>query len=90
MTADARGAHQWLQEIAPEQSKAGDIIIYNVGGGAGANGHTAILLEPYRGNDTQIIQMGGDGRFSGVNTSTMGYSFGSLLGGDRCIARAVK
>ncbi len=90
MTADARGAHQWLQEIAPEQSKAGDIIIYNVGGGAGANGHTAILLEPYRGNDTQIIQMGSDGRFSGVNTSTMGYSFGSLLGGDRCIARAVK
>jgi phage minor structural protein len=90
MTSDARGAHQWLQEIAPEQSKAGDIIIYNVGGGAGANGHTAILLETYRGNDTQIIQMGGDGRFSGVNTSTMGYSFGSLLGGDRCIARAVK
>lgn len=90
MTSDARGAHQWLQEIAPEQSKAGDIIIYNVGGGAGANGHTAILLETYRGNDTQIIQMGGDGRFSGVNTSTIGYSFGSLLGGDRCIARAVK
>ncbi|MDT2392169.1 phage tail spike protein [Enterococcus avium] len=90
MTSDARGAHQWLQEIAPEQSKAGDIIIYNVGGGAGANGHTAILLETYRGNDTQIIQMGGDGRFSGVNTSTMGYSFGALLGGDRCIARAVK
>lgn len=90
MASDARGAHQWLQEIAPEQSKAGDIIIYNVGGGAGANGHTAILLETYRGNDTQIIQMGGDGRFSGVNTSTLGYSFGSLLGGDRCIARAVK
>ena len=90
MTSDARGAHQWLQEIAPEQSKAGDIIIYNVGGGAGANGHTAILLETYRGNDTQIIQMGGDSRYSGVNTSTLGYSFGSLLGGDRCIARAVK
>ena len=90
MTSDARGAHQWLQEISPEQSKAGDIIIYNVGGGAGANGHTAILLETYRGNDTQIIQMGGDSRYSGVNTSTLGYSFGSLLGGDRCIARAVK
>lgn len=90
MTSDARGAHNWLQEIAPEQSKAGDVIIYNVGGGAGANGHTAILLETYRGNDTQIIQMGGDGRYSGVNISTMGYSFGSLLGGDRCIARAVK
>ncbi|MGX7223557.1 phage tail tip lysozyme [Enterococcus raffinosus] len=90
MTSDARGAHQWLKEISPEQSKAGDIIIYNVGGGAGANGHTAILLETYRGNDTQIIQMGGDSRYSGVNASTIGYSFGSLLGGDRCLARAVK
>lgn len=90
MTSDARGAHQWLQEIAPEQSKAGDVVIYNVGGGAGANGHTAILLETYRGNDTQIIQMGGDSRYSGVNVSTLGYSFGSLLGGDRCIARALK
>ncbi len=90
MRDDARGAHSWLQEIAPEQSKAGDVVIYNVGGGAGANGHTAILLETYRGNDTQIIQMGGDSRYSGVNASTLGYSFGSLLGGDRCIARALK
>lgn len=90
MTSDARGSHQWLQEISAGQSRAGDIVIYNVGGGAGANGHTAILLETYRGNDTQIIQMGGDGRYSGVNISTLGYSFGSLLGGDRCIARAVK
>ncbi|MDT2674288.1 phage tail spike protein [Enterococcus dongliensis] len=90
MTSDARGTHNWFQEIAPEQSRAGDVVIYNVGGGAGANGHTAILLETYRGNETQIIQMGGDGRYSGVNTSTIGYSFGSLLGGDRCIARALK
>ncbi|MDT2597055.1 phage tail spike protein [Enterococcus dongliensis] len=90
MTGDARGAHNWLQEIAPEQSRAGDVVIYNIGSGAGNGGHTAILLETYRGNDTQIIQMGGDGRFSGVNTSTIGYSFGSLLGGDRCIARALK
>lgn len=90
MRDDARGTHNWFQEIAPEQSRAGDVVIYNVGGGAGANGHTAILLETYRGNETQIIQMGGDSRFSGVNTSTIGYSFGSLLGGDRCIARAVK
>jgi len=90
MASDARGPHNWFQEITPEQSKAGDVVIYNVGGGAGSNGHTAILLETYRGNETQIIQMGGDGRFSGVNTSTIGYSFGSLLGGDRCIARAVK
>lgn len=90
MTSDARGAHNWLQEITPEQSRAGDVIIYNVGGGAGNNGHTAILLEQYHGNDTQIIEMGGDGRYSGVNISTMGYAFGSLLGGDRCIARALK
>lgn len=90
MAGDARSTHSWLQEISENEARAGDVVIYNVGGGAGANGHTAILLENYRGNDTQIIQMGGDSRFSGVNTSTIGYSFGSLLGGDRCLARAVK
>lgn len=90
MRDDARGAHNWLQEIAPEQSRAGDVIIYNIGSGAGNGGHTAILLETYRGNDTQIIQMGGDSRFGGVNQSTIGYSFGYLLSGDRCIARAIK
>lgn len=90
MAGDARSTHSWLQEISENEARAGDVVIYNVGGGAGANGHTAILLENYRGNDTQIIQMGGDSRFNGVNTSTIGYSFGSLLGGDRCLARAVK
>ncbi|EOW82999.1 phage minor structural protein [Enterococcus gilvus ATCC BAA-350] len=90
MASDARSTHSWFQEISPEQTRAGDVVIYNVGGGAGSSGHTAILLEQYHGNDTQIIQMGGDSRFSGVNTSTIGYSFGSLLGGDRCLARAVK
>lgn len=90
MTSDARGSKRWLTEISGSQSRAGDIIIYNLGGGAGSNGHTAILLEPYKGDATQIIQMGGDGRYSGVNISTIGYSFGSLLAGDRCIARAVK
>ena len=90
MRDDARGAHNWLTEIGENEARAGDIVIYNVGGGAGNAGHTAILLENYRGNDTQIIQMGGDSRYSGVNTSTIGYSFGSLLGGDRCLARAVK
>lgn len=90
MRDDARGAHNWLREIGENEARAGDIVIYNVGGGAGNAGHTAILLENYRGNDTQIIQMGGDSRYSGVNASTIGYSFGSLLGGDRCIARAVK
>lgn len=90
MAADARSSHNWFQEISPEQTRAGDVVIYNVGGGSGPSGHTAILLEQYHGNDTQIIQMGGDGRYSGVNTSTIGYSFGSLLSGDRCLARAVK
>ncbi|WP_313631356.1 phage tail spike protein [Enterococcus devriesei] len=90
MTSDARGSHNWFQEINENDTRAGDVVIYNVGGGAGANGHTAILLEKYRGNDTQIIQMGGDSRKTGVNISTIGYSFGSLLGGDRCLARAVK
>ena len=90
MTSDARGSHNWLTEISQGQSRAGDIVIYNLGGGAGSNGHTAVLLEPYKGDSTQIIQMGGDGRYSGVNISTIGYSFGSLLSGDRCLARAVK
>lgn len=90
MTSDARGSRNWLTEISQSQSRAGDIVIYNLGGGAGSNGHTAILLEPYKGDSTQIIQMGGDSRYSGVNISTIGYSFGSLLSGDRCLARAVK
>ncbi|WP_417033783.1 phage tail spike protein [Enterococcus dispar] len=90
MTSDARGSRNWLTEISQSQSRAGDIVIYNLGGGAGSNGHTAILLEPYKGDSTQIIQMGGDSRYSGVNISTIGYSFGSLLAGDRCLARAVK
>lgn len=90
MTSDARGSHQWLTEISTSQSRAGDVIIYNQGNGAGNNGHTAILLEPYKGDTTQIIEMGGDSRYSGVNVSTIGYAFGSLLSGDRCLARAVK
>lgn len=90
MRDDARSSHNWLREISENEARAGDVVIYNVGGGAGNAGHTAILLENYRGNDTQIIQMGGDSRYSGVNASTIGYSFGSLLGGDRCLARAVK
>ena len=90
MTSDARGSHNWLTEISASQSRAGDIVIYNQGDGAGNNGHTAILLEPYKGNDTQIIEMGGDSRYTGVNISTIGYAFGSLLSGDRCLARGVK
>ncbi len=90
MTSDARGSRQWLTEINASQSRAGDVIIYNQGNGAGNNGHTAILLEPYKGDTTQIIEMGGDSRYSGVNVSTIGYAFGSLLSGDRCLARAVK
>ncbi|WP_195515579.1 phage tail spike protein [Enterococcus dispar] len=90
MTSDARGSHNWLTEISSSQSRAGDIVIYNQGDGAGNNGHTAILLEPYKGNDTQIIEMGGDSRYTGVNISTIGYAFGSLLSGDRCLARGVK
>lgn len=90
MTSDARGSRNWLTEISESQSRAGDIIIYNQGDGAGNNGHTAILLEAYKGNATQIIEMGGDSRYSGVNISTIGYAFGSLLSGDRCIARGVK
>lgn len=89
MTADARGSHQWLKAIDEKEAKAGDIVIVNQGGGAGANGHTAILAENWHGANTKIIQMGG--AKSVVNEGQFGSSFSILLsGGDVCLARAVK
>lgn len=89
MASDARGSHQWLKSVDEKDAKAGDIVIVNKGGGAGANGHTAILAENWHGADTKIIQMGG--AKSIVNEGTFGSSFSVLLsGGDVCLARAVK
>ncbi|MGM0241196.1 phage tail tip lysozyme [Enterococcus sp. AZ103] len=89
MTADARGSHQWLNEVSEGEADAGDIVIVNQGGGAGANGHTAVLAEKWRGKDTKIIQMGGNGNIT--NEDTFNNSFLSLLnGGDICFARPIK
>lgn len=88
MTADARGAKNWLQEINQVDAKAGDIVIVNQGSGAGNDGHTAILTENWNGYNTKIIEMGG-ANSNGVGYGVISTSFGWLLnGGDVCVARA--
>lgn len=89
MASDAKGAHQYLKQVDPSQAKAGDIVIVNQGVGAGNNGHTAILLEDWKGKDTKIIQEGGD--LTGhVNEGKFGTSFSILLnGGDVVLAHPV-
>ncbi|MBO0456593.1 serine hydrolase [Enterococcus hulanensis] len=88
MTSDARGAKQYLQEIPEREAKAGDIIVVNLGAGFGNDGHTAILAENWHGNTTKIIEMGGYGADS-VHEGQVDTSFGYLLAGDICFARAV-
>ena len=88
MTSDARGAKQYLQEIPESEAKAGDILVVNLGAGFGNDGHTAILAENWHGNTTKIIEMGGYGADS-VHEGQVDTSFGYLLAGDICFARAV-
>lgn len=90
MTADARGSHEWLEEVAETSAKAGDIIIVNQGAGVGNNGHTAVLAEDWHGETTKVIEQGGMQK-NGVGEGQINLSFGSLLsGGDICYARPVK
>lgn len=90
MAADARGPRQYLTEISPNEAKAGDIIIVNLGAGAGNDGHTAILAEDWKGYSTSIVEMGGMNS-NGVGIGRVDWSFGYLLnGGDVCLARAKK
>lgn len=90
MRDDARGAKQYLTEVSPNNAKAGDIIIVNLGGGAGNDGHTAILAEDWHGYTTSIVEMGGM-QSGGVGIGRVDWSFGYLLnGGDVCLARAKK
>ena len=84
MTTDAREAKQYLQEI----QESGDIIVVNLGAGFGNDGHTAILAEDYHGTSTRIIEMGGYGADS-VHEGQIDTSFGYLLAGDICFARAI-
>ena len=89
MASDARGSQQYLQAISANDAQAGDIIIVNQGGGAGSNGHTGILTEKWKGNETKIIQEGGNG--DRVNIEAFGTSFTSLISGsDICFARPIK
>lgn len=97
METDARKNHEWLEEIKASEAKAGDIVIVNVGGGAGSNGHTAILVEDWKdepliSNSTVIIQMGGAGSAFGVNEGSFSGSFSSLIGNSSTVtfARAIK
>lgn len=89
MASDAKGKHRWLKECSEKDAKAGDVLIYNCGGGSGNNGHTAILEEDWHGNSTKIIEMGGTGS-GGVNEATVHDAFLSLLGGSRVLAKPLK
>lgn len=77
MESDAKGAHKYLKRISAKNAKKGDLIIVNVGSGSGSLGHTAFLAENYHGNNTKVIEMGGNG--NKVNEQTIAYSFTSLL-----------
>lgn len=90
MRDDARGTRQYLTEISPNEAKAGDIIIVNLGAGAGNDGHTAVLAEDWHGYTTAIVEMGGM-QSGGAGIGRVDQSFGYLLnGGDVCLARAKK
>lgn len=83
MESDAKGPHHYLRQISSKNAKAGDIIVVNRGEGSGQNGHTAFLLENYHGNNTKIIEEGGDSSYNRVNIRTIGYAFSSLISGGR-------
>lgn len=90
MEDDAKGSHHWLREISKSEARPGDVVIVNVGAGAGDGGHTAILESRWKGDDTKVIQMTDNGK--GVSEGTFRYSFYSLLqqGGSPVIARPIK
>lgn len=70
-------SNQYLKQIKSSQAGAGDVIIVNVGVGAGNNGHTAILLGKYKGGSTKIIEMGGGP--NSCNIKTISYAFGDMV-----------
>lgn len=78
MEADARGSHKYLKQISAKNAKPGDVIIMNVGGGSGQNGHTAIIAGKYKGYQTKIIEMGGTNN-GHIHTSNIHDSFLSLI-----------
>lgn len=92
MEADAKGDHKWLKEIPESEAGPGDIVIVNTGSGAGDNGHTAIIEQKWKGNNTKIINMGGVVGSKGVSEATFQEAFLGLLnkGGKPVFARPVK
>lgn len=78
METDARGSHKYLKQISAKNAKPGDVIIMNVGGGSGQNGHTAIIAGKYKGYQTKIIEMGGTNN-GHIHTSNIHDSFLSLI-----------
>lgn len=91
MEDDAKGEHKYLKEISESEAGPGDVIIVNTADGAGSNGHTVILTEKWKGDDTQVIQMGGYPG-DGVNIHGFKESMLSLLeaGGKPVFARPIK
>ena len=81
----AKAGTNHLKKIDKEDALPGDIVIMNVGSGAGGNGHTAILTTKWRGSysNTNIVEMGGYNEDKGddVNTTSIEKSFKSLIDG---------
>lgn len=57
MESDAKGAHKWFKAV--DKGKSGDVVVVNLNGGSGGNGHTAILKEDWKGDSTQVINCTG-------------------------------
>ena len=81
----AKAGTNHLKKIDKEDALPGDIVIMNVGSGAGGNGHTAILTTKWRGSysNTNIVEMGGynEDKSDDVNTTSIEKSFKSLIDG---------
>lgn len=78
MESDSKGPQTYLKGVSQNDAKAGDVITINSGVGVGDAGHTAILLENWKGNETKCIQHG-DSR--GVNETTVSNAFARFFGG---------
>ena len=91
MESDAKGEHKYFEEVPMKDAKAGDIIVVNVGGGSGNDGHTGILQEDWDGassvasSKTKIIDMHGPIGAQGPSKDhIVSEAMGSLLtGGER-------
>lgn len=81
MEDDAKHGHHYFKQISAKDAGEGDIVVVNLGGGMGANGHTAILREHWHGDNTKIVNEGGSGE--NVNNSTFATSFYPSLRGGR-------